>query len=141
MSATLREKVFSLGMAALDRLFPGAAGQKLLLRLVERHMGELTERATKEPPRAVDPQIMGRLARAVERLGQPGKAIEILRKRVLANPRDAEALNELGMLLEAKGELYAACFCYVDALEARFEYPEAEFNLVCIRQRLFGGNL
>jgi tetratricopeptide (TPR) repeat protein len=141
MARTARERLLSLAIRALDRLFPGQAGQKLLLRLVERHMQELIDRATKEPPRAVDAQIMGRLAKAVERLGQPEKAIDILRKRVLANPRDAEALNDLGMLLEAKGELYAACFCYVDALEARFEYPEAEFNLVCIRQRLFGGNL
>jgi hypothetical protein len=92
-------------------------------------------------PKEVDPRILGRLADFVGGLEDPEATLVRLWQSVRNDPCDADSFNELGMLLEERGELQAAAFCYVHALHARLDFPAAEFNLVCVRQRLFGGTL
>ena len=111
-------------------------------RALKELLGSSSVEQPAEPsaPPPVDPTAE-RLQQAEQRLGPADAAIVRLCTVIRADPMNADALNDLGMLLESKGELYAAACCYVDALGTRFEFPEAEFNLVCVRQRLFGGNL
>jgi Flp pilus assembly protein TadD len=111
----------------------------VLMTFIEKRLGRLAGKAHKE--RDIDPQILGRLTSALKTLGNADQAIEALRLQVKKNPSNAKALNDLGMLLESRGDFYGATYCYVDALRTRPDFPEAEFNLVCVRQRLFGSTL
>lgn len=92
-------------------------------------------------PKDIDPRILDRLTNFVGSLTDPNAVLAGLWQSLREGAADASAMNDLGMLLEERGELYSAAFSYVRALRARPDFPAAEFNLVCVRQRLFGGTL
>ena len=79
------------------------------------------------------------MAEFVATLDHPESAYDKLMAQLRMSPDDAETLNKLGLLLEHRGEFYAASYCYVSALCVRPNFPEAEFDLFCVRQQLAGG--
>jgi tetratricopeptide (TPR) repeat protein len=92
-------------------------------------------------PKEMDPRILGRVTEFIASLDNYEQAYESCLNAVRNNPDDTNALNRLGLFFEDQGDLYAASYCYTRALSLRREFPEAEFNLVCVRQRMLGETL
>jgi predicted O-linked N-acetylglucosamine transferase (SPINDLY family) len=70
------------------------------------------------------------------RQGDTGVAIDILQQALHADPRLAEAHNDLGNLYQMKGDLDEATASYRHALRLRPDYAEAHRNLASALRRL-----
>ncbi len=76
------------------------------------------------------------LAMIVAGAGNRGAAIDLLRRAVEADSRDAVARNNLGNLLREQGHLREAASAYRAALETRPDYEAALYNLGATLGRL-----
>ncbi len=89
----------------------------------EAALRDLTARA---PQRAKPWFLFGRIRHA---LGDNDAAIDFLRKAIALDPRMMPAHNDLGILLQGRGELDQAEACYRGAIELAPHFAEAMSNL------------
>lgn len=57
---------------------------------------------------------------------------DILQKRIMNNPQDANAYAQLGYLYGIKGELTSELYYYTKALDIRPDFKEVLYNMACI---------
>jgi predicted O-linked N-acetylglucosamine transferase (SPINDLY family)/ADP-heptose:LPS heptosyltransferase len=89
----------------------------------EAALRDLTARV---PERAVPWFMLGRVRHA---LGDSDAAIDFLRKAATLDPRMVPAHNDLGILLQERGEFDQAEVCYRNAIELAPHFAEAMSNL------------
>ncbi|MDM4014584.1 tetratricopeptide repeat protein [Roseiconus lacunae] len=80
--------------------------------------------------------LIGHLALVHHALGQSAQAVKLMAAVVEADPTDAEALNNLGVLLLESGDAGQAQQCFEKAIELRPGYGQAIMNLANALSRL-----
>jgi tetratricopeptide (TPR) repeat protein len=86
----------------------------------------------KDKPEKTDSKVLYAEAIQKQQEGKLDEAKELYKKVIKINPRNVEALNNLGVIYMTKKTYKWAIIRFNDALKIKHNYPDAHYNLACL---------